>query len=484
MTSTGAETQAAGAKPAAVSAASRSAAEPAVRETATKVSATTGNVPAASGWRLVGGRWLAAARRSVGWTIGLVTLPLRTYLSIRRSLTAASVAVLLAVFLTLNVIWGFPWAGMMGGCLALLVVGLAINRLMSPTLRVSVSLPRSAVAGHAFSVDVRMLNSRLVPALNLRVGWHREGVRDIYSRRSGEGWEASPPVSIDLLRSGETMHWHGAIRFDRRGVHPLPPFQITSTFPFHLFYCRKAVDTRTQIAVTPAPLSPEDDPASRVMLAAIGDWAKQLVSGAAVEYIGNREYQEGVPVRHWDFASWARLGRPIVREYQSPSVQAVTLIVDTSLTADSTAKPFGRAAARAASADDQASFERLMSLAATVIADLIGRRVQLKLFVTSESATATEAAATVQAGELRERMLVRLAVAAPIEAEIAVPQIREAIESSRSQPVLILSRLELSGRRYEALRPYLASRVTYLPVQVRPEASVVREERRFGGATT
>jgi hypothetical protein len=81
-------------------------------------------------------------------------------------------------------------------------------------------------------------------------------------------------------------------------------------------------------------------------------------------------------------------------------------------------------------------------------------------------------------------MLVRLAVAAPIEAEIAVPQIREAIESSRSQPVLILSRLELSGRRYEALRPYLASRVTYLPVQVRPEASVVREERRFGGATT
>jgi uncharacterized protein (DUF58 family) len=327
-----------------------------------------------------------------------------------------------------------------------------------------------------------MHNPRLVPALNLRVGWHREGVRDIYSRRSGDRWDASPPVSIRLLRSGETMHWHGAMRFDRRGVYPLPPFQITSTFPFHLFYCRKAVDTRTQIAVTPAPLRPDDDPISRVALAAIGDWAKQLVSGAAVEYIGNREYQEGVPVRRWDFASWARLGRPIVREYQSPSVKAVTLIVDTSSTADSAARLSGRAAARAASADQHESFERLLSLAATVIADLVGRRVRLKLCVTSGSAAAVESGATEQAGELRERMLVCLAVAEPVSTEIAVAQIREAIEWSRSQPVLILSRSELSGDRYDALLPYLASRVTYLPVQPRRQASV-REHRHSGGTT-
>ena len=38
-----------------------------------------------------------------------------------------------------------------------------------------------------------------------------------------------------------------------------------------------------------------------------------------------------MPVRRWDFRSWARLGRPIVQEFQSPSAQTVTLILDASI---------------------------------------------------------------------------------------------------------------------------------------------------------
>ena len=256
--------------------------------------------------------WIVRLVLSLGRLVGLVlrtlTSPIRFYFSLRRSMTVASVSVLLAVFMTLNVIWGFPWSGMLGACLAMLGVGFGINRLVQPSLTPSVSLPRSAVAGQPFSVDVRLVNRRIFPALNLRVGWQKEGLRDVYGGASNEHWDASEPVSVELLRSGGQMQWHGAMRYDRRGVHDLPPFHVVSTFPFHLFYCRKTVDCETRIAITPAPLGRDDELASRVLRAAVGEWAKQLVTGAPVEYVGNREYQEGVPVRRWDFASWARLG--------------------------------------------------------------------------------------------------------------------------------------------------------------------------------
>jgi len=427
----------------------------------------TGPFPApterASGSLRPGLAWL---RYVFGWMVRTITFPVRVYLSVRRSLTVASVAVLLASFLTLNVIWGFPWAGMMGGCVAVLLVGFALNRVMQPRLKVSVALPRSAIAGHTFSVNVRLYNPRYVPAMGLRVGWHREGVGDGHAKRSSDQWEASPPVSVDSLRNGHAMNWHGAMRFDRRGIHPLPPFQVASTFPFHLFYFRREIDTQTKIAITPAPLGGDEDPASQVMLTALGDWAKRLVAGAPVEYVGNREYQVGVPVRRWDFASWARLGRPIVREYQSPSVEAVTVIVDTSWTSNLARKPTGRTAARAAMAEERETFERLMSLAATAISDLTGRRVQLRLHITSESIELADGTAVAgQSGEPRERMLVRLAAAKSMARERATERIREGLEASRSQPVLVLSRLDLTGERYEGLSQHLASNVTYFLVK-------------------
>jgi uncharacterized protein (DUF58 family) len=378
-------------------------------------------------------------------------------------MTVASVSVLLASFMTLNVIWGFPWSGMMGGCFALLVVGFTISRVMRPILKLSVSLPRSAVAGHPFSVNVRLTNSRNVPAMNLRIGWHREGVRDIFHRDTQRQWDASPSVSVDLLRGSEQMQWHGAMRFDRRGIHALPPFQVASTYPFHLFHYRKPVGTHTKIAITPAPLGVDDDPATRIMLTAVGDWAKQLVAGAPVEYIGNREYQEGVAVRRWDFASWARLGRPIVREYQSPSIQAVSMIVDTSrLETESGARSNTRRGRR--QADEL--FERLMSICATAIADISSRRIHLQLFLTSESdADLPGYKSAIQAGEGNELMLVRLAAAKPMAPELAESRIRDAIESSRSRPILLFSLLELDHEQRESLGADLPPNVTYLPVK-------------------
>jgi uncharacterized protein (DUF58 family) len=54
--------------------------------------------------------------------------------------------------------------------------------------------------------------------------------------------------------------------------------------------------------------------------------------GESPEYIGNREYRPGDSQRRVDFKSWARLGRPVIREYQEEYYCRVALILDTHVT--------------------------------------------------------------------------------------------------------------------------------------------------------
>ena len=406
---------------------------------------------------VVGRIWVWGVRllRTVVW---IVSAPILLYLSLRRSMTVASVVALLTLIMTMNVIWGFPWSGMMGGCLAVLIGGWAINRLMRPRLSMSLTLPRSAIAGQPFSVAVRLVNRRFFPALDLRIGWHREGVRDIYASTSNEDWDASPPVSVTHLRSGDQLKWQGSMRFYRRGIRKLPPFQVTSSFPFYLFHDRCSLATDTEIAITPAPLSADDDPMARVMLSAVGDWAKQLVAGAPVEYVGNREYEVGMHVRRWDFASWARLGRPIVREYQSPSIQAVTLILDTSEPSVIEREP------RAAARTKEWLFERLLSLAATAVVDISNRRVRLQLRLTSDEPMTEMATPGTLNNEGSEPMLVRLAGATSVEAEQGQRRLIDLIDASRSQPILLMSLYDLDAPERRELFTRIPPNVTYLPV--------------------
>jgi uncharacterized protein (DUF58 family) len=51
--------------------------------------------------------------------------------------------------------------------------------------------------------------------------------------------------------------------------------------------------------------------------------------GESLEYIGNREYRPGDPTRRIDFRSWARLAKPIVREYQEEYYCRLALVLDT-----------------------------------------------------------------------------------------------------------------------------------------------------------
>jgi uncharacterized protein (DUF58 family) len=58
--------------------------------------------------------------------------------------------------------------------------------------------------------------------------------------------------------------------------------------------------------------------------------------GESPEYIGNREYVPGEPVRRIDFRAWGRLGKPVVREFQEEYYCRVAVVLDTHVTPQKT----------------------------------------------------------------------------------------------------------------------------------------------------
>jgi uncharacterized protein (DUF58 family) len=173
----------------------------------------------------------------------------------------------------------------------------------------------------------------------------------------------------------------------------------------------------------------DDDAVARGLLDAFGGWSHKLLFGDALDYTGSREYQVGMPVRRWDFASWARLGRPIIREFQSPSVQLVTLIVDTACDNPT----------RARHDSQNPLLERVLSLAATAVLSLTQRLVRVRLCLTSEETQVHAGTMPLLTPSDCESMLIRLAGAQPVGTELANIRLSEVMDQIGRSPTLIIT---------------------------------------------
>ena len=354
---------------------------------------------------------------AIAWAI--VSSPFRLFVMIRRAMTGASVAVLLTGIISLNIVWGYPWTGMFGAAIALGCVGFGINLIMRPRLRVSYSLPNSVPAGELFTLTAFVANHSALPAMDLFISFARNRKspsNETFSDGSSHPVSLiGPQSSVDICQSGS---------FANRGIQKIPDLNICSMFPFYLFESRKIVASQTTLAITPLPASKYEDAFSREMLSALGGWSHQLLAGCDLDYTGSREYQTGMSVRRWDFASWARIGRPIVREYQSPSIQSASLIVDTF----------------APRTEDDERFEFILSLAASAVERFSSTAVVLGMYLTSESSELAIRSETGLGGrDDRESMLIRLAQAQQIDEELADQRLNKVLATLPKSPVLILT---------------------------------------------
>ncbi len=174
--------------------------------------------------------------------------------------------------------------------------------------------------------------------------------------------DADPPLGVRIppLASGKKTRASYQLRCTRRGAYSLQGFRVESDFPIGLIRTRQIFDKKSSLIVFPKfePLARMELPVGQSYQP--GGIALASVVGESAEYIGNREFREGDPVRSIDWRATARLNKPIVREYREEYFFRVGVILDTHVP-------------RRANANRVDSFERAVSVAASV-SDFIARQ--------------------------------------------------------------------------------------------------------------
>ncbi len=362
------------------------------------------------------------------WVIAVLLFLPRMWVRLRRTMTTTSITLLLACIVSMNVVWGYPWLGMFAACVAIATIAGATCWIFRPSLRVDIKLPLSARATEPFQTQIHLTNRRRLPALDLSVGFDPLSLRiSSYLGRHRQRVDASAAKPMNLIRAQGHAVTRASLCYARRGIYTLPPVLIESSFPFYVFRIARRIKVATSIAITPLPLGLAEASLARTMLQTIEQLSSRINAGDSLEYTGSREYQVGVSVRRWDFGSWARLGRPIVREFQSSALQTVWLFVDTCAQPGMTRE------------NSENHLERLLSCAAAVIPEWLNRRVRLRLYVTSEVPSSDGVQTLHGSVSDGESLFIRLAAADFVENDVARERLSEMFEFANRNPVLLLT---------------------------------------------
>lgn len=206
------------------------------------------------------------------------------------------------------------------GICGLFVMTLVWGWLFSSRVHVTGRPPDKATSGEWVTAKVRVKNPSRRAIFDLSAGYFPlpsvfvPSKEDVILGELGPGAGAAVPVVLRPLR---------------RGVFELPALKVYTSFPFGVFRHEVGRLAAHRLLVLPRfhPLTSIDIPIGTRYQP--GGIALTSNVGESPEYIGNREYRPGDPARRIDFRSWARLGRPVLREYQEEYYCRVALILDT-----------------------------------------------------------------------------------------------------------------------------------------------------------
>lgn len=239
-----------------------------------------------------------------------------------------------------------------------------LGRVFRPRLDVELRTPTFATVEQPFIASVQITNLSNQAALDL--------IAHIQTKPTTDAtWKPKKSLEPITLDGQATVARPIAVTPYKRGLHRLPPAEVLTVFPMNLI--RRAV-TRTEgneVVVLPKVL-PVTTTRHESLSEMLGVEQRLLATaGGGFEYLGSREYVEG-PVRRWDYASWARLGQPVVREFAEEADRQISIIVDTSV--------HSRKQAR-----DTKSFERYISCAFSLVEQLLNDDIEIALCVVGEA---------------------------------------------------------------------------------------------------
>jgi uncharacterized protein (DUF58 family) len=195
-----------------------------------------------------------------------------------------------------------------------------------------ISLARTPKVSVKRWVSARFPANTSVPlVMNLRnIGADSEADVGAYEFRMPPGIKLEePPMFVEELLPGAEYAQRYTIHAAKRGTYLLPGPAIISIFPFGLSQSRQFKLDPTRVFVHPEfkPIKSIDLPISSRHQP--GGIALSSNVGESMEFIGTREYTSGDRIRHIHPRSWARVGMPIVRQFQEEYFTRVALLADT-----------------------------------------------------------------------------------------------------------------------------------------------------------
>ncbi|HEX2207095.1 MAG TPA: DUF58 domain-containing protein [Longimicrobium sp.] len=206
---------------------------------------------------------------------------------------------------------------MLGGMLGFITLSGWLSEQMLRRLEVKRRTARATAGAPSRIVyEIRNGNRRL-PAYSVEAGEAEEKKEKKFAR----GW-------IPVIEPGHSGTARAERVWETRGVYPLETVTLSTSFPFGLFVKERDIDVPGEVIVWPRTDRPVREPrpaGERVRRAgeAFAGWA-----GARGEYRGLRPYRAGDDPRDVHWRTTARVGSPVVREYERDRSRALWLCLD------------------------------------------------------------------------------------------------------------------------------------------------------------
>ena len=214
----------------------------------------------------------------------------------------------------------YPLYHLAVAALVFLLMAQLLGLVFVPRVEVARTLPDRVAAGATLHVVARVTHTGRLPLYDFTI-WELaepDRVRPSEQRRY-----------LDELRPGEQTEVTYALTPLRRGAYDFKGPQVATAFPFGVYHTARRLPAPHRMLVYPRfakldairlPTGRKHQPGGLQLVSHVGD---------SEEFIGLREYRPGDRLRDLHHRAWARVGRPVVREYQQEYLTRIALVVDT-----------------------------------------------------------------------------------------------------------------------------------------------------------
>lgn len=203
---------------------------------------------------------------------------------------------------------------LLGAMLGFIAISSWLSEQVIGGVRVSRRTPRGVTVGNALRIQYHVHNNRRrIPGFALEIG--EEGL-------PGQAF-------IPFLKAGGGTGTRSENRFVRRGIFPLEAVTVSTSFPFGLFRKSLSLKHPGELVIWPRTDRRVRAPAPGGGRNASTGFLSLGFDGPKGEYKGLREYRSGDDPRDIHWRTTARLGSPVVREYEQNDAETLWICLDT-----------------------------------------------------------------------------------------------------------------------------------------------------------